>query len=166
MQEDSYYTGKDLIIPKLEDYITNIILVDIKKVEESKLTNQQINLFIKESTIQTESFFTNDKDKIDAIFIAALDELEYTKPNVLVYKSFAFNHTGLMTANNKYVKEMNERADEYIKDVEEHHNMTHLPSNVKSKIHSLAYDKGHSHGHSEVTNSYFDFVELAQLCLD
>ena len=37
---------------------------------------------------------------------------------------------------------------------------TCLHPDVKSKIHYIAYDKGHSGGHHDVLNSYFDLIEL------
>lgn len=65
----------------------------------------------------------------------------------------------------KYTKAENEAQNQFRADMEKYWGFTELPDEVKSKIHYLAWEAGHSYGYSEVSNHYDEFVELAELCL-
>lgn len=54
--------------------------------------------------------------------------------------------------------------DQFLADAEDAFEFAHLPSEVKQKIHSMAWDAGHASGYYDVVNSYHDFVDLALLC--
>lgn len=48
-------------------------------------------------------------------------------------------------------------------DAEEAFGFKHFPDKLKSKIHWLAWEAGHSAGYHDVVTQYFDLVDLAKL---
>lgn len=65
----------------------------------------------------------------------------------------------------KYTKAQNEAENQFRLDMEEYWCFGEFPDEVKSKIHYLAWERGHAYGYSEVRGYYDEFVELAELCL-
>lgn len=48
-------------------------------------------------------------------------------------------------------------------DAEVEHGFAHLPVELKSRLHGIAYEEGHAHGYEEIFNQYYDLVELVLL---
>ena len=64
-----------------------------------------------------------------------------------------------------------EKAEEaaraqFEKDMEDKHMRSTWPKELKGKLHSMAWEHGHSHGYGEVDNSYYDLVEIAEAAWD
>lgn len=45
-------------------------------------------------------------------------------------------------------------------------NFTHFNDKLKSRIHTLAYQQGHSAGYVNIIIQYFDLMDLAHLAID
>ncbi len=60
-------------------------------------------------------------------------------------------------------KEYDDNKRDFNKDAEEAFEFVHFPEKLKSKIHWLAWDAGHSAGYYDIVTQYFDLVELAKL---
>lgn len=76
----------------------------------------------------------------------------------------------MMTPTEMYKKASEGIYDEnhvgFLLDAEVAFGFMKMPDNVKSRIHSLAWERGHSSGYYEVVTCYFDYVDLAKLCLE
>ena len=60
----------------------------------------------------------------------------------------------------EYHAEETRLRNEFEQDVEQDLWITHLPDSVKSKLHALAWEDGHSSGFHEVYNCYDKYIEL------
>lgn len=51
-------------------------------------------------------------------------------------------------------------------DAEAAFGFAHFSDKLKSRIHTLAYEQGHSAGYGDIITQYFDLVDLAHLAID
>jgi hypothetical protein len=71
----------------------------------------------------------------------------------------------LVPIKTRYTRAENAARNQFRADMEEYWDFANFPDEVKSKIHYLAWERGHACGYSEVRNQYDEFVELATICL-
>lgn len=66
---------------------------------------------------------------------------------------YQFSREGLYSNNTR----------DFYKDTEEAFEFSHFPDRLKSRIHYLAYEGGHSAGYEDMVAQYFDLVDLAKM---
>lgn len=74
-----------------------------------------------------------------------------------------------MTTQELYAKAhegyYNSNHNKFLQDVELAFEFTDFASTLKAKIHSLAWEQGHSAGYGDVVSQYFDLVALARIAM-
>jgi len=81
-----------------------------------------------------------------------LDEVENIKSEVARF---------IKDERNKYSNESARLHELFEQDMVEEFNLLQFPFSIISKIHGVAWEKGHSGGYAEVYNCYFDIVDFA-----
>ena len=162
MIDEKYYRGDDLPVIKVSDYITEIKLVNIDKVEEITLSQKEIEDFVDESGIVISQGLANDKEKMNSILKRKLENLGLIEKDKIVFKSANFDVDSFKLASKEREETLFKRHEEFLEEMNKEHQLDRFPEAVVSKIHTQAYEKGHSSGLGEVANAYHPFVEIAE----
>lgn len=57
-------------------------------------------------------------------------------------------------------------CEDFCGDVEQALGFAHFPVKLKSHIHQMAYDRGHSSGCSEILSEYFDILDTVSATME